>query len=230
MHKRVVLTYASGDRYISCAKRMKKVLDRYSGYDIKQWINTLPPESPPHNQDPYAFKAFAFKWAKEEGYDSALWLDSAVWPAKDPGAVFDEIENVGYWICLNGWNQANWSTDEQLKYFGYTREEAIKMPHAMACIVGFSFGDETGNRAYEMYLKAAQDGIFRGPWKNDNGEVSSDKNVLGSRHDQTCLGFIVNKLGLTYRIRNVEYANVNTPPKSKDLPFYTCAGNLKYKV
>ncbi len=229
MSRRVVLTVAT-DKYCPFSNRMGRVLSRYSGFDFKAWNNALPPGSPGHKAHPYAFKAHAFKWAKEQGYDSALWLDSAVWPSKDPTPVFDEIENTGYWVCLNGWSQAVWSTDEQLKYFGVTREEAFSMQHAMACIIGFSFNSSIGNTAFELYLKAAKDGMFRGPWSNVNNEVSRDSRVLGSRHDQTCLGFIANKLSLKYMTNCVEYANTDTPPISKVVPFYTCAAHLNYEI
>lgn len=230
MNKRVVLTFANSSLYIHCARRMKGVLSRYSGYDVKHWINTLPPGSPTHKEQPYAFKAYAFKWARDNGYTSALWLDSAVWPSDDVSTVFEEIEKEGHWICLNGgWSQGVWSTDEQLDYFNVTREQAFNMQHPMACVIGFSFDHEVGGKAFDMYLKAAQDGMFNGPWKNINSEVSTDERVLGSRHDQTCLGFIVNKLGIKYRGEVVEYANINTPPQ-KNVPFYTCGGRLKYEV
>jgi hypothetical protein len=103
------------------------------------------------------------------------------------------------------------------------------MSHAMACIIGISFRSEVCNNIYIEYLKAAKDGMFKGSWSNENQEVSTDNRVLGSRHDQTCLGFIANKLSLNYRIDNCEYAHSDIPPQT-DVPFYTCADKLTYQI
>jgi hypothetical protein len=193
--------------------RMKTTLSEYEGFSIQMWSNEFPPGSPTHKQNPYAFKAWSLKWAKDNGYKNVLWLDAAVWANKDPSPIFEEIEKNGYLLLENGWNQGNWSSQKQLDYYGKTREEAFKMPHPMACIFGVSFNHDIGNEVFERYFKAANDGIFIGPWKNLNGKLSNDKRVLGTRHDQTCLGFIANELNLEFKSGIVAYVKPNTDGK-----------------
>lgn len=187
-------------------------------WDFQGWINQLPPNSPTHKEVPYAFKAYAFKWALEQGYKRALWLDSSVFPNKNPELMFDKIKDTGYLVLLNGWDNAVWSTDDQLKYYGFTREQAKAVKHPMATIMGMDFTNPIGRKIYDKFLQAAVDKMFCGPWGNRNGEVSRDRNVLGSRHDQTCLGFIAHELGLEYSIHLASYK------AEGDFQFYVIPG------
>lgn len=202
MHENIILSCGVGYWYPNGVNRLKNIVAQYKGIDFKGWTEDFPPGSPSHKEVPYAFKTWALNWAKESGYKKALWLDSSIYPGKDPNQIFDIINTRGYFLSMNGWNQANWSTNEQLKYYGVTRDEAENMSHPVGGIVGINFEHKTGIQLFEHYLQAAIDKMFIGPWTNNNKEVSKDQRVLGSRHDQTCLGFISNKLNLELFVGN----------------------------
>jgi hypothetical protein len=204
MANNVIVSCGVGGWYPRGLDRLGSTLQKFSGFDVKLFKN-YPEHCPDHHIQPYAFKAYTMQWAANQGYENALWLDAAVMANKDPNVLFDIINEKGYLILLNGWNQANWSTDAQLAYFGYTRDEAEKMPHPMACVFGISFKHDIGKEFLKLYKQAADDGIFKGSWTNTYGEVSKDMRVLGSRHDQTCIGFIAQKLKLEYTTNIVAY-------------------------
>ena len=196
MRETVILSCGVGSWYPNGVVRLQNTLSKYQDFDFHGWKGAFPPGSPTHNEVPYAFKAYGLKWAREQGYKRALWLDSSVYVHSDPSPVLKIIENGGYFLLLNGWNQAAWSTDAQLEYYGYTRDEAEKMQHPVGGLIGINFEHEKGKALFDMFIKAAEDKMFVGPWWNKNHEVSTDQRVLGSRHDQTCLGFITQKLEL----------------------------------
>lgn len=190
--KIVILSIAIGEKYKPGIDRLEKTLKEinYTG-DIKIWDNEYPENSPLHKDIPYAFKAHAFKWAINNGYDYALWLDAAIYLQNDIVPVLKYLEKNEYLIFNSASNTGAWSTDEQLKFFGYTREEAFSLPHAIACIIGFKLD----HIALKMYMENTN--LFIGPW-NNNGDISKDIRVKGSRHDQTVLSLIACKLNLTW--------------------------------
>ena len=206
MTNRIITSCGVGSWHPNGLVRMKNSFAKYSGFDIKLWNNEYPPESPTHQENPYAFKAYTLNWCRNNGYNVALWLDAAIWANKDPCSIFEHIEKQGYILLKNGdWNQGQWSTDTQLKYYNRTREEAFNIQHPMASMFGLSFTHPVGIQIFDRYFKAAKDGIFIGPWWNKNKEVSDDERVVGSRHDQTCLGYIANDLGLLFNDDIVAY-------------------------
>lgn len=214
MQSKLITSCGVGGWHPKGLLRMKSSLLKYKGFDIKFWSDSFPPGSPTHQENPYAFKAWTMKWARDNGYKTVLWLDAAVWANKDPSPVFEHVERNGYLLLKNGdWNQGNWSTDKQLEYYNIDREIAFGIQHPMACMFGLSFDHDIGNEILDRYLKASQDGIFIGPWWNKEKEVSDDERVIGSRHDQTCLGYIAYDLKLSYDDDIVAYVKPYTNGK-----------------
>lgn len=207
----IINVATSGAWYERGSQRLAESLApvNYMG-EIKIWSGMYPEGCPPHSEIPYGFKPHAFKWAKEAGMKKVIWMDSSVWAQKDIQPIFDIIEKQGYMILRNGWTTGNWSTDEQLSAYNLTREEAFSVPHAMANVIGINFDSYIGNLIFEEYFNNQH--LFKGAWKNENGEVSADKRVLGSRHDQTILSLIVHKykLELTNPQGIIDYNTGNT--------------------
>lgn len=199
MPKRCVINVSCGGWYPKGHDRLKKSLQKHApGVDLVSWVNQYPPDCPPHSSVPYAFKPYAFQAARARGYETVLWLDSAAWAIKPVIPVFEQIEEVGHLFQLNGWTNSDWCSDAALKTLGYTREEMKQVRHIMACIMGLNFHDLRSVRFLEAYLKLANDGVtFHGAWKNDRGQVSTDKSVLGHRHDQTAASALIHRMGLS---------------------------------
>lgn len=194
----VVLSVGVGpERYLLSASRLRKSLKRkgFRGH-AQIWQGDYPKGSPRHEEIPYAFKAHAFEWAYMNGYNSAIWIDTNLYAHKPIDSIINHVNEKGYLILLNGWTTGEWSTDEQLAAFGYSRDEAMQIPQAMACVIGLNFYSEDGMNIFQLYRSNTH--LFKGSWKNDEGQVSSDPRVLGSRHDQTVLSLIAYSNGYDF--------------------------------
>jgi hypothetical protein len=195
MNKRCIVSFATG-RYTTVLDRLMASHTPFEDtIDLIYLKDRYPDGCPTHQEVPYAFKSFCIKDAIELGYTSILWMDSAVWIQHDVNKLFDIIEEKGYLILRNGWTQANWSTDAQLEAFNLTRDEAETMPHPMACVIGFHVNENTVDWIHDYINKYP---LFVGAWNNSGNVCSQDMRCLGSRHDQTILGFIANQYGLEF--------------------------------
>lgn len=191
-----IINVSVGGWYPKGMQRLRNSLEAVGYNQAGFWASVLPHGCPPHSEVPYAFKPYSFKWAKENGYKNVLWCDSAVWAQQRPDYIFRLIEEKGYMILRNGWVTGNWSSDEQLKAFGYTREDSWNIPHAMACVIGINFASKEGNHIFEEYFKHQH--LFKGSWKNENNHLGTDPRIMGTRHDQTILSLIAHKHGYEF--------------------------------
>jgi len=195
-----VLNVSIGSWYPRGQERLSKSLDKH-GYKGKKlfWINSYPDGCPPHSKIPYAFKPYAFKEAQKKGFRIAIWMDSALYAVKSINPYIDRTFQDGHLLMGNGWTNGQWCTDAALKTLKLTREESLKMPHLMACVMGLDFTNERSLRFLDEWYNLSNDGItFVGPWNNNNGEASSDKRVLGHRHDQTAASTVSYRLGMEW--------------------------------
>ncbi len=192
MNDTVIISVGCGCWYPQGVVRLQASLDKvgYRGH-VKIWANEFPPGSPTHHEIPYAFKAYALRWARRNGYRTAIWLDSSVWAQHNIDPIIDHIEDNGYIVFRNNpeWNTGQWATDSQLEAYGVTRDESFMIPHSNACSFGIRFDSDQGQQIYNEYL--ANTNLFYGSWTNEENQVSKDPRVLGSRHDQTVLSLIV---------------------------------------
>lgn len=159
------------------------------------WTTEYPVGSPTHQQAPYGFKPYAFLWAIENNYDIAIWADSAVWPKKSIHPLIDIINKQGHLLFQNGWTSGEWMCDNQMEALGLTRDEALQIPHLMACVMGFDLRNERSIEFLKQWISYTKD--FLGEWTN-TGLCSEDKRVLGSRHDQTFASVISHRLGMDW--------------------------------
>lgn len=198
--KKCILNISSGHWYPIGQRRQSDALDAvgFNG-DKLYWTDCYPPGCPSHSQLPYGFKPYAFKEARRQGYDYALWMDSAVWPIKPVDFYFEEIEKEGHVLLQNAWTTGNWCKDDALNTLGITREQALSIPHLMANVMGFNLKHERSMRFLDKWFNLANDGVtFPGPWSNANGEASSDSRVLGHRHDQTAASVVSYQMGMLW--------------------------------
>ena len=157
------------------------------------WINQYPPNSPSHQQAPYAFKYFALKHALDEGYKKIIWLDSICSIKGDTKELISILDNNGYFFPPDGWWVGQWCKDSALEPLGINREESFNIPVLAAKHLGFNFEDKRNIKILEdfkYYIDLNNGETLRGSWTNNNKEVSSDPRVLGHRHDQTVLSVL----------------------------------------
>jgi len=177
--------------------------------DEKDW------GSPPHTTMPYAFKSYGIQKAIKMGYDRIFWCDSAIYLYNENSLsrIKKQLDEFGFAIAINGWSTGQWCSDAALPLLGITREESFAIPHPMANVMCFDLHNKTTLEFLKRYHVHAQDGSFRGSWKNKNHEVSKDPRVLGHRHDQTAAGVIAWRLGMKFLINWTSYDPKNTRPE-----------------
>ena len=139
--------------------------------------------APLHADNPYAFKIDAIQAAREMGYEQILWVDASVYPVKDITPVFDYLTEKGIFLEEAGHYAGQWANEAQLKYFGLTKDEAMKMPMFSAGFCGFDFRNPISQEFFAEWKEAMLNGVFKGRWED-------------SRHDMTAGSIIANKQGL----------------------------------
>lgn len=192
-----IINVADGIWYPTAQARLQRSLSavEYLGARLV-WTNEVPPGSPSHQDNPYAFKVWAFREAQRLGYDVVLWVDASCWAIKHPKPLFDIIARDGYLLFDNGANVGDWCTDEAMALLNRSREELRQIQMVACTIMGLDFRTGIGCEFLDHWQRMSQQGVFRGPWKNDNGEASSDPTVKGHRHDQVAAGVIAHDMGL----------------------------------
>lgn len=152
-----------------------------------------PPGCPTHQEQPFAFKPYIFKEARELGYTHALWLDSTCVVHKPLGAVWDAIDTQGAFFWNSGYASGQWCSDRCLEGMGVTRDEAWRIPMIQATVIGLKFDADRG--FLDQWLQFVP--LFHGAWKNRGGEVSTDPKCDGHRHDQSVASILVHRLGFS---------------------------------
>jgi len=178
---RAVVSFANNPFYQEKMKRLQDSVESqgvtFIGYKSFEEIG-----SPTHSQVPYAFKPYAIQKAIDAGVTTLLWCDSPIVAIKDITPVFEHIERSGYLFFDNiGHPLGKWTNDKCLKYFGYSREEAMNIKQIMACCMGFDFKEADILVRFQEYKDLSNE-LYPGSWDNH-------------RHDQTVMSFIINRSG-----------------------------------
>ena len=201
--KTCILNFATrtNPTYIKGQKRLARSL-KEQGFegDFITWNAEHQFDCPQHKRIPYAFKPYTLDWARKEGYDTALWLDTSFWAIKPVEPVFKIIDEEGYLIQNDGNRLGNWSHDKCLKKFGITRDEAMQVRMFSAGCTGLNFHNKTAIEFLDLWIEASKDGeSFQGPWKNSKSVISKDSRCKGHRHDMTIGTLIANDLSMKYQ-------------------------------
>jgi hypothetical protein len=167
---------------------------RYQG-DIVIFSDYDEVGSKPHQEAPYQFKVKAIEKARDMGYDVVLYCDASIYALKDVMPTIFHIIEHGSLMENCGFTVGQFSTDECLKEFGITRDEAMNMQMHSAGFTGLCFRDEKVTQFFDQWLKYAnEEKTFKGSWTNHNSECSKDKRCLGHRHDQTVASILAHQL------------------------------------
>ncbi len=170
-----------------------------------------------YNEDCYYnIKASCIEKAIELGYKRILWLDCSVWAVSDPMAMWDVINDDGYFLWKSGFNCAQVCSDRCLEYFGVTRDEAELMDDCSTSIFGVNMDNPTGRQFIEMWIQSAKDGIFESSRHRDERD-SKDQRFLFARQDQMCASVIAGKLGM--KMHNPNELTAYYHPDNTDLVF-----------
>ncbi len=214
--KYCIINANTGDSwYPSGSERLKRSLI-YHGFsgDILIW-NCFPNDE--FNKSmPYNVKASAFSEAIKLGYTHILWLDSSAWAIQNPDKIFDIINEQGYYFWSSGYNCAQTCSDNCLKYFSITRDQAELFPDCGTGMIGINIENPYAKEFITQWLKSAKEGVFAGSRLHDN--QSCDPRFLFHRQDQSCASIIINKLNLKITSPNI-YLSYYTPNQNESTLF-----------
>lgn len=193
----------------------RELFNKYNpDVDYIFWDNNYPPDSPSHEDVPYAFKGYCLADCRRKGYDLVLWTDASVVPTGSMERIFNTIEEAGY-IFFKGWgpdgSMGGSCSDDALAAFGITRAESFKIPSAIGTIFGLDLRSTIANKFLDEYFMLADKKIpftgltnydgklltFRRIKWNSGNLLSQDPRVKGYRWDQTVMSFLIHKLNLT---------------------------------
>jgi len=193
--KTCIVSCGVGGWYPRGVDRLERSLI-YHGYDGDMLLyKDLPPGSKSHAEMPYGMKLSALTAAVAMGYQRILWLDASIVCIRYPKDIFDAIGHDGHYLYTSGYNCAQSVSDACLKIFGITRDQAEKIPECASNVVGFDMSNPIGREFYERWLKASQDGSFKGSRQHAN--QSRDPRFLFHRQDQSAASLICHQLGIT---------------------------------
>lgn len=223
--RKCIINVATG-RHIKGQERLRNSLIKH-GFDgdFLGWNRESDIKAPPHSANPYAFKTYAFEEAFSMGYDLVLWLDASVVAKRNIDYVFNKIQEQGYIMQEAGHMVGTWSNDNQLNYFGITRDKAMHLPmYGNAGLLGLNRESDKAMEFLKQWHEASKAGLFIGSWKNDKQTESKDYRCKGSRHDMSVGSIISSKLKMKFEGGNelLHYA----PPEQevKDNVYFHAQG------
>ena len=152
---------------------------------------------PPHRSIPYAFKFYAIQEAYKRGYRQILWVDASFWAIKRMDDLLETICKNKIVVQNSGYHLGQWTSDDCLKRMSLLRKVSWDIPLFAGGFAGYDLSDEKTKKLFDKFFKYAKEGnCFRGAWRNRNNEVSSDKRVLGHRHDMSVGSILFDRHGI----------------------------------
>ena len=122
--KIAIINVSMNKPYTNYQERLKRTCSEMCSYASQLfWTDELPPNSRTHKESMYGFKAHAFQYAFDLGYDVVLWLDSPTVIKKDIQFIFDKINEDGYFATETHTKLFQYCNDRTLAYFGISRDE-----------------------------------------------------------------------------------------------------------
>lgn len=208
--KPCIINVGVGGWYKAGSERLERSLIHH-GYagDMIFWRDEYPPGCPPHNENPYAFKIYAFREAFRRGYKIVCWLDCSFWSIKNPMPIFDIISDNGNFAFRSGYNCAQTCSDILLSSVGVSRDDAERMPETATGIVGINIDNPEGKKVFEHWEYFCDTGLFINS-RNHNPLDSPDPRFLHGRQDQSAYSMALYKAGVQFSyVDYVAYYNTN---------------------
>lgn len=137
---------------------------------------------------PYAFKVSALKEAEQLGFKRGFWLDTAIKPYVSLNAIFEIIEQKGYFIMGNSHMIGPYLHPDVANAFAIPFEETFQIPICSAGITGIDFTNKTGSQILHKWYQAACNPIA----------------FFSPRSDQNALSIILYQMGLSHQMVSIE--------------------------
>jgi hypothetical protein len=192
------------------ARLIDSVAQFHPEMPVFAWVNRTPKGIRPIFQDGYDYTPYEAKPAALakacEKHDTVILCDASFYAVQPLDPLIDYIEEHGYYLCNNGNVVGEWSSDECLRSYELTRDEAMEIPEISSYCVGVSTDRFTepclltaqweADSRHAAVIAGHHSNIAVDPHGRNPGFVSDDLRVRGHRHDQTVLSIIAWKLGL----------------------------------
>ncbi len=190
INKAVIINCGLGNWYPFGSERLARSLN-FCGWGGHTLIHAgeEPKGNITHDDIPYYMKIATFEEAIELGYTHILWLDSSFWAVKNPMPMFDIINEQGYYFFSTGYNLAQSSNDNALRFANRTRDEAALQTEWASGCVGINLNNDNGRNLYNKWKYYMDNGVSRGSRLHDN--QSQDERFLFHRNDQTALNLAI---------------------------------------
>ena len=223
--KPLIINAGVGGWYKAGSERLERSL-LYHGYsgDMLFWRDEYPPNCPPHNENPYAIKIYAFREAFKRGYKVVMWLDCSFWAIKNPMPIFDIINEHGNFAFRSGYNCAQTVPDNLLAAVGISRDEAEQIPETATGIVGINIDNPEGKKVFEYWEDFCDAGFFKNNRSHDLND-SKDPRFLHARQDQSAYSMALYKAGVSFNYLDyVSYYEHSNPLKNSDKAYFFIGG------
>lgn len=210
--KPVIVSEGIGGWYPAGIDRLERSLV-FHGYpgDTIFWRNEYPPNSPSHQDNPYAFKIAAIRDAINRGYKTIMQIDSSFWAIKNPISIFDIVIEKGIFAFRSGYNCAQTCPDNLLELAHLTRDEAEKIPETATGIVGLHMDNPDAKKVFEIWATLCDMGYFINS-RNHNPNDSKDPRFLHGRQDQSAFSIALHMAGVSFNYTDyVAYYNGGNP-------------------
>lgn len=223
--KTAIVNVSFGSWYPNGQKRLAKSLtdNGFSG-DMLLYNSEASLGAPRHQDNHYAFKAYALEQALNLGYDQILWCDSSIRIKRPLDNIFDIISNDGYLFLDNGQILGEWSSDESLSAFDISRDRAMHMPELTTCVFGLDLRRKECQKLISRLKECALAGLLHKNWNNNDGSVSSDIRVRGHRHDQTIICLLAYTFCMTNFRQGLHWYLMGNEPMPESIYFINDGG------
>lgn len=224
-HKPCIISVGVNGWYKVGVERLERSLI-FNGYpgEMLLWKGDYPPNSPSHNDNPYAFKIAAFKEAFRLGFKNVMWLDSSFWAIKNPINIFDIISEKGNFGFRSGYNCAQTCTDKLLEDVGITRDQAWDIPETATGVVGINIDNPEGKAVFEYWEDFCERGLFINS-RNYELSDSTDPRFLFGRQDQSAYALSLYKAGVQFNyVDYVAYYNSGNPGYNPERCYFFIGG------
>jgi hypothetical protein len=214
-HKPVFICTAVGGWYPAGLDRLERsLIFNGTAADFLFYKNEYPPDSPSHEENPYAFKVYGFMEAIRRGYKIMIHLDSSFWAIKNPDKLFDIIVDKGLFAFRSGYNCANTCPDSLLDEVGITRDQAETIPETATGIVGINIDNPQGRMVFDYWKGFCDMGLFKNS-RTHNPLESSDERYKHGRQDQSAFSMALVKAGVSFNYQDyvAYYGTGHNPEK-----------------
>lgn len=205
-----IISFANnrGNYYQALDRLQQSLLGRFDGQFIG-YRDEASIEAPLHQDNPYAFKVYAFRAALKQGFRKILYVDSSVFAVAPVQPIFDLIDRDGYIMQEAGHYVRHWCNDEALVGMGLSRADLGDwLMYGNAGMLGLDFENPLAQEFFFRWSLAMERGLFKGSWSNH-------------RHDMTLGSIIANQLGVKYQPGDqfLQYAGSDEPAQNETIIF-----------